>query len=79
MDFEHCGFRVSTNVVPDESGVQWLCRAEIERTDGDGEKGAPSGFELMMPRAKIDPLLAVSALEHRARSAIDDWCEQARI
>ncbi|WP_144113666.1 hypothetical protein [Paraburkholderia sp. BCC1886] len=78
MDFEHCGFRVSTHVVPDEAGVQWLCRADIERADGDSLKGAPEGLELTIPRLKIDPLMAVSALEHQAKSAIDDWCRQLK-
>ncbi len=71
--FEHRGFRVTADAVADELGVQWVCQAVIERTDGDKDKGAPSGIEMLIPRAKIDPLMALSALEHRARTDIDDW------
>ncbi|HEY1997072.1 hypothetical protein [Paraburkholderia sp.] len=72
MSFEHRGFRVNVNVVPDEPGVQWVCRAVIERIDGDSAQGVPQDLELTMPRAKIDPLLAISTVEHQARSLIDE-------
>ncbi|CAB3779566.1 hypothetical protein LMG28614_00872 [Paraburkholderia ultramafica] len=75
MAFEHRGFQVTADAVADEHGVQWVCHARIERIDGDAKKGAPPGIELSIPRAKIDPLMAVSALEHKARAAIDDWHE----
>jgi hypothetical protein len=71
--FDHRGFRVSVDVTADEFGVQWVCRAAIERIDGDSKKGAPSGDELTIPRAKIDPLMAISTLEHRAVTLIDDF------
>jgi hypothetical protein len=73
--FEHRGFRVTADAVTDELGVQWVCHALIERTDGDSKKGAPEGIDLTLPRAKIDPLMAISALEHKSRAAIDDWHE----
>ncbi|MDE1179681.1 hypothetical protein [Paraburkholderia sp.] len=76
MTFDHRNFRVTADVVADDLGVQWLCRAAIERTDGDIEKGAPEAVELLIPRAKIDPLMALSALEHRARTDIDAWHAQ---
>lgn len=72
MAFEHRGFRVNVDVVPDEQGVQWVCRAVIERIDGESAQGVPQDFELTMPRAKIDPLLAISTVEHQAKSLIDD-------
>ncbi|HEY4296968.1 MAG TPA: hypothetical protein VGM85_10895 [Paraburkholderia sp.] len=75
MAFEHRGFRVTADAVADELGVQWVCHALIERTDGDAKKGAPDGVELTLPRAKIDPLMAISALEHKSRAAIDNWLE----
>jgi len=71
--FEHRGFRVTTDAMADERGVQWVCHALIERTDGDSKKGAPARIDLTLPRAKIDPLMAISALEHKSRAAIDDW------
>jgi hypothetical protein len=73
---EHRGFRVNVDVVPDELGVQWVCRALIERIDGDSQKGAPVGPELTIPRVKIDPLMAISSLEHRATAVIDEFCDQ---
>jgi hypothetical protein len=73
---EHRGFRVDVNVVPDELGVQWMCRAVIERIDGDNTKGVPPSPELAIPRVKIDPLMAMSSLEHRAVALIDDFYEQ---
>lgn len=76
MAFEHRGFRVSIDVEADELAVQWVCRAVIERIDGDSKKGVPSGVELTIPRAKIDPLMAISALEHRAVTLIDDFYER---
>jgi hypothetical protein len=75
---EHRGFRVNVDVVPDELGVQWVCRALIERIDGDSKKGAPVGPELTIPRVKIDPLMAISTLEHRSTLLIDEFCEQAQ-
>ncbi|WNC94329.1 hypothetical protein RI103_29025 [Paraburkholderia sp. FT54] len=76
--FEHRGFRVTADGAPDELGVQWICHAVIERTDGDKHKGAPPAIEMAIPRAKIDPLMALSALEHRARTDIDDWHERGQ-
>jgi hypothetical protein len=76
---EHRGFRVNVDVVPDELGVQWVCRALIERIDGDSQKGAPVGPELTIPRVKIDPLMAISTLEHRAAVVIDEFCDQGHV
>jgi hypothetical protein len=73
---EHRGFRVNVDVTPDELGVQWICRAVIERIDGDTAKGVPAGPELNIPRVKIDPLMAISSLEHRAIAVIDDFLEE---
>lgn len=78
MALEHRGFRVNVDVVPDELGVQWVCRALIERIDGDSKKGAPVGPELTIPRVKIDPLMAISTLEHRSALLIDEFCEQGQ-
>jgi hypothetical protein len=76
MAFEHRGFRVNVDVAADELGVQWVCRTVIERIDGDCKKGVPSGAELTIPRAKIDPLIVISALEHRAVTLIDEFYER---
>jgi hypothetical protein len=71
--FEHRGFRVNVDVAADELGVQWVCRAVIERIDGKSSEGAPAGDEITIPRAKIDPLMAIGTLEHRAVTLIDDF------
>ncbi|MFL9962382.1 hypothetical protein PQR02_15020 [Paraburkholderia sediminicola] len=78
MTFEHRGFRVTADAAADELGVQWVCHAVIARTDGDKRKGTPPAIEMVIPRAKIDPLMALSALEHRARTEIDDWYERGQ-
>ncbi|HEV7832033.1 MAG TPA: hypothetical protein VGP09_01365, partial [Caballeronia sp.] len=78
MVFEHRGFCVTADAVADELGVQWVCHAVIERTDRDKSKGAPPALEMVIPRAKIDPLMALSALEYRARTEIDDWHERGQ-
>jgi len=78
MAFEHRGFCVTADAVADELGVQWVCHAVIERTDRDKSKGTPPALEMVIPRAKIDPLMALSALEHRARTEIDDWHERGQ-
>ena len=79
MAIEHRGFRVDVNVVPDELGVQWMCKAVIERLDGDESKGVPAGPELAIPRVKIDPLMAISSLEQRAVVVIDEFCAQEMV
>lgn len=33
MSFEHRGFRVSTDVLPDDTGTQWYCSAKIHGVD----------------------------------------------
>jgi hypothetical protein len=74
---EHRGFRVNVDVAADEQGVQWVCRSSIERIDGNREAGAPAGDELTIPRLKIDPLMAIHTLEHRAVAQIDEFCDRA--
>jgi hypothetical protein len=76
--FEHRGFRVTADAAVDELGVQWICHAVIERTDADKSKGGPPAIEMLIPRAKIDPLMALSMLEHRARTEIDEWHERGQ-
>jgi hypothetical protein len=51
--FEHRGFRVTAEAVADELGVQWVCHAVIERTDGDKGKGTPPA-PLARPRPWLD-------------------------
>ena len=76
MAIQHRGFRVDVNVAPDELGGQWICKAVIERIDGDTTGEVPVGPELAIPRVKIDPLMAISSLEQRAVVVIDEFFER---
>lgn len=78
MALEHRGFRINVDVAADEPGVQWVCRSVIERIDGDVAAGVPAGEELTIPRLKIDPLMAIHTLEHRAKAAIDEFCDRPK-
>jgi hypothetical protein len=67
--FEHRGFRVTADAVADELGVQRVCHAVIERTDGDKGRGTPPAIQMVIPRAKIDPLIALAVHALRAECA----------
>ncbi|PXW25036.1 hypothetical protein [Paraburkholderia caballeronis] len=73
MAFEHRGFRVAVDVVPDEADVQWQCRAEIHGVEGRTVGVELPGVELAIPKLKIDVLMALSMVEHRAVTSIDEW------
>lgn len=75
MALEHRGFRVNVDVAEDEQGMQWVCRSSIEPVNGKSRHGAPVGAEVTIPKLKIDPLLAIHTLEHRAVSEIDTFCD----
>ncbi|HTH61102.1 MAG TPA: hypothetical protein VL689_13210 [Paraburkholderia sp.] len=76
MSFEHRGFRVSVDVVPDEADIQWRCRAEIESVVGSTAAAQLPEIELTIPKLKIDVLMALSMVEHRAVAVIDEWHAQ---
>lgn len=73
MAFDHRGFRVTVDVEPDESGMQWMCRAAIDGIDDTTRQAALPAVELAVARLKIDALMAISMVEHQARDTIDDW------
>ena len=73
MAFEHRGFRVNVDVVADESDVQWQCTATIEGINDETRHAALPSVELTIPKLKIDVLMAISMVEHRAKASIDDW------
>ena len=77
MALEHRGFRVNVDVAADEQGVQWVCRSSIERIDGNRSEDAPAGDELTIPKLKIDPLMAIHTLEHKAMAQIDAFYDRA--
>jgi hypothetical protein len=73
MAFEHRGFRVSVDVAPDEAGMQWQCKATIEGVEsGTRDKHLPS-VDLTISRLKIDVLMAISMVEHKAVDSIDEF------
>ncbi|HTI18040.1 MAG TPA: hypothetical protein VL598_10280 [Trinickia sp.] len=79
MSFEHRGFRVSVDVVPDEADVQWLCCATIEGISEEARTAVIPNIELTIPRLKIDVLMALNMIEHRAVSSIDEWHDRTTI
>lgn len=76
MSFEHRGFRVAVDVVPDENDVQWRCRATIQGVVGSTAAAQLPEVELTIPKLKIDVLMALSMVEHRAVTTIDEWHAQ---
>lgn len=76
MAFEHRGFQVTVDVAPDEADIQWRCRAVIRGIAGSTAAAHIPDVELMIPKLKIDVLMALSMVEHRAVTAIDEWHAQ---
>ena len=73
MAFDHRGFRVTVDTAPDASGTQWHCEATIEGIEERTRQAQIPGVELTFPRLKIDVLMAMSMVEHKAVSSIDEW------
>jgi len=73
MSFEHRGFQVAVDVVPDEADIQWQCRATIRGVVGSTAAAHLPDIELTIPKLKIDVLMALSMVEHRAVACIDEW------
>jgi hypothetical protein len=76
MAFEHRGFRVTLDAVPDETNIQWQCKAVIEGLEEETRHAGLPSVELTIPRLKIDVLMVLSMVEHRAVTSIDDWYAQ---
>jgi len=73
MSFEHRGFRVTVEVAPDAADIQWQCRAAIQGLVGSTAAAHLHDVELTVPKLKIDVLMALSMVEHRAVASIDEW------
>ena len=73
MSFEHRGFRVTVDVAPDEGDVQWRCRATSQGIVGSTAAAQLPEVELTISKLKIDVLMAISMVEHRAKATIDEW------
>jgi hypothetical protein len=79
MSFEHRGFRLTVDVAPDEAGVQWRCRAAIQGIVASTAAARLPDIELTIPKLKIDVLMALSMVEHRAVATIDEWHAQQAV
>jgi hypothetical protein len=73
MAINHRGFRVTVDMAPDTSGTQWHCEATIEGVEEHTRQARIPGVELTFPKLKIDVLMAMSMIEHKAVTSIDDW------
>lgn len=73
MSIEHRGFRITVDVVADEADVQWQCRATVQSIASSTADARLPDVELSIPKLKIDVLMAISMVEHRAVASIDEW------
>ncbi|GAB7537554.1 hypothetical protein BGC_37720 [Burkholderia sp. 3C] len=73
MSFEHRGFRVTTDTLPDDTGTQWQCIAKIHGIDDAHRDVELPNVELTISRLKIDVLMVISMIEQRAKDSIDEW------
>jgi hypothetical protein len=73
MAFEHRGFKVNTEVVADPTDTQWVCSASITGSDERTRDVTLPPVDLTFPKLKIDVLMVISMVEHKARATIDEW------
>jgi hypothetical protein len=73
MAVEYRGFRVAVDAKADETDTQWLCSANIVGIAGEAQNVTLPPVELTIPKLKIDVLMALSAVEHRAKDTVDEW------
>ncbi len=77
MSFEHRGFRVTTDIAPDDTDTQWHCVAKIQGVAEACRGTELPPIELTISRLKIDVLMVMSMVEQRARDSIDEYLAQA--
>ena len=73
MAFNHRGFRVTVDMAPDASGMQWHCAATIEGIEERTRQASIPSVDVTFPKLKIDVLMAMSIVERNAVTSIDDW------
>ncbi|MBB3258594.1 hypothetical protein F4827_003462 [Paraburkholderia bannensis] len=73
MAIEYRGFQINVDTKADATDTQWLCRADIKGVESQLRDVALPVVELEFPKLKIDVLMVVSMVEHKARQSIDDW------
>jgi hypothetical protein len=74
MAIDYRGFRVAVDAKADATDTQWLCSAKIQGLAGEAQNVVLPSVELSIPKLKIDVLMALSAIEHRAKDSVDEWC-----
>jgi hypothetical protein len=73
MAIEYRGFQINVDTKADATDTQWLCRADINGTASEVRDVTLPSVELAFPKLKIDVLMVVSMVEHKARQTVDDW------
>ncbi|MFD1561299.1 hypothetical protein ACFSHT_37605 [Paraburkholderia silviterrae] len=73
MAIEYRGFQINVDTKADATDTQWLCRAEINGAEDEVRDVALPCVELTFPKLKIDVLMVVSMVEHKARQSVDEW------
>ncbi|WP_322042183.1 hypothetical protein [Paraburkholderia sp. J67] len=73
MAIEYRGFQINVDTKADATDTQWLCRADINGVADEVRNVALPVVELEFPKLKIDVLMVVSMVEHKARQSVDDW------
>ncbi|CAG9232298.1 conserved hypothetical protein [Paraburkholderia tropica] len=73
MAIEYRGFQIVVDTKADATDTQWLCRAEITGVEGHARDAVLPVVELALPKLKIDVLMGVSMVEHKARQSVDEW------
>ncbi|MDR3099520.1 MAG: hypothetical protein LBV73_20935 [Paraburkholderia sp.] len=73
MAIEYRGFQIDIDTKADATDTQWLCRAEIKGAQDEVRDVALPCMELAFPKLKIDVLMVVSMVEHKARQSVDEW------
>jgi hypothetical protein len=73
MAIEYRGFRITVGAKADATDTQWLCSAKVEGLAGQAHDVTLPSIELTIPKLKIDVLMALSAVEHRAKDSVEEW------
>jgi hypothetical protein len=73
MSIEYRGFQIVVDTKADATDTQWLCHAEITGVEGQARDVVLPPVELALPKLKIDVLMGVSMVEHKARQTVDEW------
>ncbi|MBN3854098.1 MULTISPECIES: hypothetical protein [unclassified Paraburkholderia] len=73
MSIEYRGFQINVDTKADATDTQWLCRADIKGVKDEVRDVQLPVVDLEFPKLKIDVLMVVSMVEHKARQSIDDW------